>query len=148
MICMIDDREDVWNFAPGLVAVKPYTYFKNQTPSDSHFWMNTGTVAIHYTLAESTTIEIHSKSEMHFQLRSLKHYDHFLSWLKKKKKMRQAKMARTTMTTCCTWKRSWNGSMQNITVVMRPTCGRRSPNRQMSPRLFQSSGVKRWREPQ
>ncbi|CAG13069.1 unnamed protein product, partial [Tetraodon nigroviridis] len=26
MTCMIDDREDVWNFAPGLVAVKPYMY--------------------------------------------------------------------------------------------------------------------------
>lgn len=85
MICMIDDREDVWNFAPGLVAVKPYVYFKNQNPFDFHFWMNTGTVAMLYTLAESTKIVIHWKNEMHFQLRSLKHYDHFLFWFKKKK---------------------------------------------------------------
>lgn len=68
MICMIDDREDVWNFAPGLVAVKPYMYFKNQNPLDFHFLMDTGTVATVYVLAESTKSEIHSKSEMHFQL--------------------------------------------------------------------------------
>ena len=27
MVCIIDDREDVWNFAPNLVTVKPYRYF-------------------------------------------------------------------------------------------------------------------------
>lgn len=62
MICMIDDREDVWNFAPGLVAVKPYMYFKNQNPFDIHLCKDTGMVATLYALAEST------KSEMHFQL--------------------------------------------------------------------------------
>lgn len=45
MTCMIDDREDVWNFAPGLVAVKPYMYFKNQNSFDFDFWKDTGTVA-------------------------------------------------------------------------------------------------------
>lgn len=29
MVCIIDDREDVWNFAPNLVHVKPYIFFKN-----------------------------------------------------------------------------------------------------------------------
>merc|ERR1719414_961462 len=29
MVCIIDDREDVWNFAPNLVHVKPYHFFKN-----------------------------------------------------------------------------------------------------------------------
>jgi RNA polymerase II subunit A-like phosphatase len=29
MVCIIDDREDVWNFAPNLVHVKPYNFFKN-----------------------------------------------------------------------------------------------------------------------
>ena len=27
MVCIIDDREDVWNFAPNLIVVKPYKYF-------------------------------------------------------------------------------------------------------------------------
>ena len=29
MVCIIDDREDVWNFAPNLIAVKPYLCFKD-----------------------------------------------------------------------------------------------------------------------
>jgi len=29
MVCIIDDREDVWSFAPNLVHVKPYIFFKN-----------------------------------------------------------------------------------------------------------------------
>ena len=29
MVCIIDDREDVWNFSPNVVSVKPYLYFKN-----------------------------------------------------------------------------------------------------------------------
>ena len=29
MVCIIDDREDVWNFAPNLVHVKPYNFFKS-----------------------------------------------------------------------------------------------------------------------
>ena len=28
MVCIIDDREDVWNYAPNLVHVKPYIFFK------------------------------------------------------------------------------------------------------------------------
>ncbi|XP_037522307.1 RNA polymerase II subunit A C-terminal domain phosphatase [Rhipicephalus sanguineus] len=27
MVCIIDDREDVWNFAPNMVPVKPYLFF-------------------------------------------------------------------------------------------------------------------------
>lgn len=29
MVCIIDDREDVWNFASNVVHVKPYCYFHN-----------------------------------------------------------------------------------------------------------------------
>ncbi|KAK3610312.1 hypothetical protein CHS0354_029778 [Potamilus streckersoni] len=28
MVCIIDDREDVWNFSPNLVHVKPYRFFQ------------------------------------------------------------------------------------------------------------------------
>ncbi|XP_070575591.1 RNA polymerase II subunit A C-terminal domain phosphatase-like [Ptychodera flava] len=28
LVCIIDDREDVWNFAPNMVHVKPYHYFE------------------------------------------------------------------------------------------------------------------------
>lgn len=28
MVCIIDDREDVWKFAPNLITVKKYVYFK------------------------------------------------------------------------------------------------------------------------
>ena len=27
-MCIIDDREDVWNFAPNMVHVKPYRFFE------------------------------------------------------------------------------------------------------------------------
>lgn len=29
MVCIIDDREDVWNYARNLVCVQPYVFFKN-----------------------------------------------------------------------------------------------------------------------
>ncbi|CAL8070201.1 unnamed protein product [Orchesella dallaii] len=29
MVCIIDDREDVWNFAPNLIHVKPYHFFRH-----------------------------------------------------------------------------------------------------------------------
>ena len=29
MVCIIDDREDVWNYSPNLVAVKPYICFRD-----------------------------------------------------------------------------------------------------------------------
>jgi RNA polymerase II subunit A-like phosphatase len=29
MVCIIDDREDVWNYARNLICVQPYTYFKH-----------------------------------------------------------------------------------------------------------------------
>lgn len=28
-MCIIDDREDVWNFAPNLIHVKPYHFFRH-----------------------------------------------------------------------------------------------------------------------
>ncbi|XP_025016203.1 RNA polymerase II subunit A C-terminal domain phosphatase isoform X1 [Tetranychus urticae] len=35
LVCIIDDRQDVWNFASNLVAVKPYFYFKNNVDINS-----------------------------------------------------------------------------------------------------------------
>lgn len=29
MVCIIDDREDVWNYAPNLIHVKPYHFFQH-----------------------------------------------------------------------------------------------------------------------
>lgn len=29
MVCIIDDREDVWNMAPNLIQVKPYHFFQH-----------------------------------------------------------------------------------------------------------------------
>ncbi|XP_040565077.1 RNA polymerase II subunit A C-terminal domain phosphatase [Lepeophtheirus salmonis] len=29
MVCIIDDREDVWNYSPNLIHVKPYHFFKH-----------------------------------------------------------------------------------------------------------------------
>ncbi|CAF1274568.1 unnamed protein product [Adineta steineri] len=29
LVCIIDDREDVWKYAPNLIQVKPYTWFKD-----------------------------------------------------------------------------------------------------------------------
>ncbi|XP_024082343.1 RNA polymerase II subunit A C-terminal domain phosphatase [Cimex lectularius] len=29
LVCIIDDREDVWNYSPNLIQVKPYLFFKN-----------------------------------------------------------------------------------------------------------------------
>ncbi|XP_029697521.1 RNA polymerase II subunit A C-terminal domain phosphatase-like [Takifugu rubripes] len=36
MICMIDDRQDVWNYAPALIEVRPYFYFKDKDASDNN----------------------------------------------------------------------------------------------------------------
>lgn len=37
MVCIIDDREDVWNFASNLVHVKPYNFFKGTADINSPF---------------------------------------------------------------------------------------------------------------
>uniref|UniRef100_A0A146LM22 RNA polymerase II subunit A C-terminal domain phosphatase n=1 Tax=Lygus hesperus TaxID=30085 RepID=A0A146LM22_LYGHE len=29
LVCIIDDREDVWNYSPNLIQVKPYQFFRN-----------------------------------------------------------------------------------------------------------------------
>merc|ERR1719367_2088310 len=48
MVCIIDDREDVWSFAPNLVHVKPYIFFKstgdiNAPPGSKDFKPKTST---------------------------------------------------------------------------------------------------------
>ena len=37
MVCIIDDREDVWNFAPNLITVKPYKFFKGSDDINDPF---------------------------------------------------------------------------------------------------------------
>lgn len=37
LVCIIDDREDVWKDAPNLVSVKPYYFFKNTGDINSPF---------------------------------------------------------------------------------------------------------------
>lgn len=29
MVCIMDDREDVWSYAPNLIHVKPYHFFRH-----------------------------------------------------------------------------------------------------------------------
>lgn len=40
MVCIIDDREDVWNFAPNLIVVKPYKYFSGADDVNDPFKEN------------------------------------------------------------------------------------------------------------
>ncbi|XP_066910674.1 RNA polymerase II subunit A C-terminal domain phosphatase-like isoform X2 [Clytia hemisphaerica] len=40
MVCIIDDREDVWNFAPNLIMVKPYKYFSGTDDVNDPFKAN------------------------------------------------------------------------------------------------------------
>lgn len=53
MVCIIDDREDVWKFAPNLITVKKYIYFQgtgdiNAPPGSREAQMEKkGTVATH-----------------------------------------------------------------------------------------------------
>ena len=37
MVCIIDDREDVWNYAPNLITVKPYKFFKGADDINNPF---------------------------------------------------------------------------------------------------------------
>ena len=41
-VCIIDDREDVWNFAPNVVPVKPYQFFTNTGDINSPFKASEG----------------------------------------------------------------------------------------------------------
>lgn len=55
MVCIIDDREDVWKFAPNLITVKKYIYFQgtgdiNAPPGSREAQMEKkGTVATHHS---------------------------------------------------------------------------------------------------
>ncbi|XP_057290991.1 RNA polymerase II subunit A C-terminal domain phosphatase-like isoform X2 [Hydractinia symbiolongicarpus] len=46
MVCIIDDREDVWHFAPNLIVVKPYKYFKGTDDVNNPFATETKTSTI------------------------------------------------------------------------------------------------------
>lgn len=43
MVCIIDDREDVWNYSPNLIHVRPYFYFKNTGDINAPFPKNAPT---------------------------------------------------------------------------------------------------------
>ena len=42
LVCIIDDREDVWNFAPNVVPVLPYQFFSNTGDINSPFKASSG----------------------------------------------------------------------------------------------------------
>lgn len=44
MVCIIDDREDVWTYSPNLIHVRPYHYFKNTGDINAPFPKNIPTV--------------------------------------------------------------------------------------------------------
>ncbi|RWS28535.1 RNA polymerase II subunit A C-terminal domain phosphatase-like isoform X2 [Leptotrombidium deliense] len=62
MVCIIDDREDVWNFSPNVVAVKPYIYFKNTGDINSPYKPDIKCMNLDNTQPESTNNEAESVS--------------------------------------------------------------------------------------
>ncbi|XP_055348337.1 RNA polymerase II subunit A C-terminal domain phosphatase-like isoform X2 [Paramacrobiotus metropolitanus] len=54
MVCIIDDREDVWNYAANLVHVRPYAYFKNTGDINAPFPKNAVTIGAAPEKAEAT----------------------------------------------------------------------------------------------
>ena len=46
MVCIIDDREDVWDFAPNLITVKPYQFFKGTGDVNDPFLNKTASVPV------------------------------------------------------------------------------------------------------
>lgn len=62
MVCIIDDREDVWHFAPNLIVVKPYKYFKGTDDVNNPFATETKTSTIK-TDTNSKTDDIEKTDE-------------------------------------------------------------------------------------
>lgn len=59
MVCIIDDREDVWKFAPNLITVKKYVYFQgigdiNAPPGSREIQMKKKGNSITYETAFAT----------------------------------------------------------------------------------------------
>ena len=83
MVCIIDDREDVWNYAPNMVQVKPYIYFREtgdiNAPERNH--KNTKAANIsemtnkHYQKTQDQTDDI-SQDDISFIENFLKDDDH------------------------------------------------------------------------
>ncbi|XP_055352167.1 RNA polymerase II subunit A C-terminal domain phosphatase-like [Paramacrobiotus metropolitanus] len=63
MVCIIDDREDVWNYAANLVHVRPYSYFKNTGDINAPFPKNA--VAIQLDAAAPEKAEAPSEATKH-----------------------------------------------------------------------------------
>lgn len=81
MVCIIDDREDVWNFSPNLINVKPYRFFQGtadinappgcqKTESDANPVKHRVRRISHSSDGSSQVVEINSKqpSEGEIQL--------------------------------------------------------------------------------
>ena len=72
MVCIIDDREDVWNYAPNLVHVKPYVFFKNAGDINAPEKFQAGTknkTKVDPKISSSKNVESHAniskKTEIH-----------------------------------------------------------------------------------
>lgn len=61
MVCIIDDREDVWNFAPNLIPVKPY-----------HFFVNTGDINAPLEVSKTNENGLSIQSKIEESMRNLK----------------------------------------------------------------------------
>ncbi|XP_015782748.1 RNA polymerase II subunit A C-terminal domain phosphatase [Tetranychus urticae] len=57
LVCIIDDRQDVWNFSPNLIAVKPYFYFKNTGDINSPYKPKESTLVYEMTKVKTETEE-------------------------------------------------------------------------------------------
>ena len=58
MVCIIDDREDVWKFAPNLITVKKYIYFQgtgdiNAPPGSREAQMTKKGTQCHHTFYDN-----------------------------------------------------------------------------------------------
>ena len=57
MVCIIDDREDIWNSAPNLVTVKPYRFFSgtgdiNAPPGSEQAFTHPPAIPLHENVSE------------------------------------------------------------------------------------------------
>lgn len=62
MVCIIDDREDVWNFAPNLIMVKPYKYFSGAEDVNDPFKANTSKNTPEEAVADAVKERIEEKA--------------------------------------------------------------------------------------
>ena len=64
MVCIIDDRKDVWNFVPNLVHIKPYVFFKDTGDINDPAKFNNPEASKSAAVAKKTEAEVsESKGE-------------------------------------------------------------------------------------